>query len=251
MNDLNEFSGIIRRCADDFGMIEDGDKIAVGLSGGKDSLVLLCALKHLQSYYPKRFELEAVTLELGFPGMDFTRVAELCRRLGVAYTRVKTDIKEIVFDIRREENPCSLCSKMRRGALNDAIRARGISKLALGHHFDDAVETFMLSLVYEGRISCFKPVTWMSRAGVWQLRPMLYAEEAAISGLAAALNLPLIENPCPADKSSKRQEIKALIKNLEASYPDLRSKLFGAMRRLPLPGWETSGQETSGQETSD
>lgn len=234
---MNEFTGIVRRCVDDYGMIDEGDRIAVGVSGGKDSLALMCALKYLQGYYPKKFHVEAVTLDLGFEGMDFAPVAALCGQLDIPYTVIKTDIKQIVFDIRQEENPCSLCAKMRRGALNNAITERGISKLALGHHFDDAVETFMMSLIFEGRISSFKPVTWMSRAGVWQIRPMVYAGERRIATLAEKLEMPVVENPCPQDKSSKRHEIKELLKTLGAGYPDLRSKIFGAMQRLPLDGW--------------
>lgn len=237
MNDLNQFSGILRRCIDDYGMIEEGDRIAVGVSGGKDSLVLLLALRYLQNYYPKKFTVEGITLELGFEGMDFAPVAALCAEYDIPYTCIKTDIKEIVFDVRKEENPCSLCAKMRRGALNDAIRARGIHKLALGHHYDDAVETFIMSLFYEGRMSCFKPVTWMSRAEVWQIRPMVYAQEDRILRLAKTLQLPIVENPCPQDKGSKRYEIKQLISSLEATYPDLKSKVFGAIQRLPLNGW--------------
>lgn len=239
MNDpLNAFTGFVRRCVDDYAMIEAGDRIAVGVSGGKDSLVLLCALNHLKSYYPKPFELEGITLDLGFEGMDFSPVAELCARIGVPYTVIPTDIREIVFDVRKEDNPCSLCAKMRRGGLNDAMKARGCSKLALGHHFDDAVETFLMSLLLEGRLSCFKPKTWMSRAGVWQIRPMLYAGEQRIANLAETLSLPIVENPCPQDKTSKRHEIKTLIKTLSADYPDLKSKVFGAMQRAPLDGWE-------------
>lgn len=236
-NGLNGFTSLVRKAVDEYNMINTGDRVAVGVSGGKDSLVLLCALKHLQSYYPKSFELEAITIELGFEGMDFSGPAELCRRLNVPYTRVKTDIKEIVFDVRREENPCSLCSKMRRGALNDTMRARGCNKLALGHHFDDAVETFMLSLLFEGRISCFKPVTYMSRAEVWQIRPMVYAGEQRTANLAREMNLPVVDNPCPEDDGSSRHEIKQLLRTLSETYPDLRSKIFGSMQRLPLDGW--------------
>lgn len=156
---LNDFTGLIRRAVDDYGMIQDGDRVAVGVSGGKDSLVLLLALDRLRKYYPRQFELEAVTIELGFDGMDFSPVAELCARINIPYICVKTDIKQIVFDVRKEDNPCSLCAKMRRGALGNLLRERGISKLALGHHFDDAVETFMMSLLFEGRLSCFQPVT--------------------------------------------------------------------------------------------
>lgn len=239
---LNEFSGIIRKAVDDYNMIDEGDKIAVGVSGGKDSLLLLLALRHLQSYYPKHFELEAITIELGFEGMDFTPVRELCAELEIPYTCLKTDIKEIVFDVRKEDNPCSLCAKMRRGALNDAIRQRGIKKLALGHHFDDAVETFLMSLLFEGRLSCFRPVTYMDRSGVTQIRPMVYAGEGKIANLAAALELPIVENPCPQDKTSKRHEIKQLIKTMSESYPDMKSKVFGAMQRLPLPAWGIEGE---------
>jgi len=235
---LNEFTGTVRRAVDDYNMIEAGDKVAVGVSGGKDSLLLLLALNHLKGYYPKPFELEAITIELGFEGMDFTPVKALCAELGIPYTCLETDIKEVVFDVRQESNPCSLCAKMRRGALNNAIRERGITKLALGHHFDDAVETFMMSLLFEGRLSCFRPVTYMDRSGVTQIRPLVYAGEQKIANVARALELPVVENPCPQDKASKRYEIKQLLKELSEEYPDMKSKVFGAMQRLPLEGWQ-------------
>lgn len=234
---LNEFTGIVRRAVDDYGMIAEGDKIAVGVSGGKDSMLLLAALSHLKRYYPKPFELQAITIELGFDGMDFAPVAELCRELDVPYTCLKTDIKEVVFDVRQEDNPCSLCAKMRRGALNDTLKSLGMNKLALGHHFDDAVETFMMSLLFEGRLSCFRPVTFLDRSGVTQIRPLIYAGEQKISNVAEALGLPIVENPCPQDKASKRYEIKKLLAELGADYPDMKSKVFGAMQRMPLPGW--------------
>lgn len=235
--ELNAFAGYLRRCADDYGMLKTGDRVAVGLSGGKDSIALLAGLNVLRRYHPSGFELEAVTIDAGFPGMDFSPVAEYCRSIGVAYTLVKTDIREIVFDVRREENPCSLCSKLRRGALCSLLRERGCNKLALGHHFDDAVETFMMSLVFEGRLSCFKPVTYMSRTGITQIRPMLYLGEGTVEGIVRSLGLPVVPTTCPEDKSSKRAEIKALIKTLSADYPDLRDRVFGAMQRLPLDGW--------------
>ena len=244
-NILNEFTGTVRRAVDDYQMIEEGDRIAVGVSGGKDSMLLLAALNHLKKYYPKKFELEAITIELGFEGMDFTPVKEMCRDLGIPYTCLKTDIKEVVFDVRNEDNPCSLCSKMRRGAINDAITARGIKKLALGHHFDDAVETFMMSLLFEGRISCFRPVTYLDRSGVTQIRPLIYAGEQKISNVAAALGLPIVENPCPEDKTSKRYEIKALLSQMCREYPDMKSKIFAAMQRLPLPGWGKSPESSA------
>ena len=234
---LNEFTGVVRRAVDDYNMIDAGDAVAVGVSGGKDSLLLLLALNHLKSFYPKPFHLEAITIELGFEGMDFAPVAALCRELDVPYTCLKTDIKEVVFDVRQESNPCALCAKMRRGALNNAIRERGISKLALGHHFDDAVETFMMSLLFEGRISCFRPVTYMDRSGVTQIRPLIYAGAQKIANLSRELQVPVVENPCPQDKASKRYEIKKLLADMCREYPDMKSKLFGAMQRLPLPGW--------------
>ncbi len=235
---LNRFTSIVRKGVDEYSMIEAGDRIAVGVSGGKDSMLLLRALRHLQIYYPKPFELIALTIEMGFEGMDFDCVQKMCDEIGVEYVRVKTDIKEVVFDVRQEENPCSLCSKMRRGAINNAMKEHRCNKLALGHHFDDAVETFLMSLMFEGRISCFKPVTYMSRADVWQIRPMIYASEDKVAAVASALELPIVENPCPADTDSKRYEIKQLIRSLEKDFPDLRSKVFGSMQRLPLEGWK-------------
>ena len=234
---LNDFTGCVRRAVDDYGMINEGDRVAVGVSGGKDSMLLLAALRQLQSYYPKRFELGAITIELGFEGMDFTPVKRFCEERGIEYTCVKTDIKEVVFDVRQEDNPCSLCAKMRRGALNNTLGERGMNKLALGHHFDDAVETFMMSLLFEGRLSCFQPVTYLDRSGVTQIRPLIYAGEQRIANLAAALELPIVENPCPQDKTSKRYEIKQLLKSMCGEYPDMKTKVFGAMQRLPLPGW--------------
>ena len=237
MDSLNAFTGVVRRCVDDYGMISPGDRIAVGISGGKDSLVLLAALAYLRRYYPAPFELEGITIDTGFPGMDFSGVEKMCEELGVPYTRVPTDIREIVFDARQEENPCSLCSKMRRGALNTTMKEHGCNKLALGHHFDDAVETFFLSLFYEGRLSCFQPVTYLDRTGITQIRPLLYVSEAMIREAVPRLQLPVVHNPCPADGHTKRQEVKTLIASLEPQYPKLKESVFAAMQRLPLPHW--------------
>ena len=237
MNDLNAFTGLVRRCVEDYDMIAPGDTVAVGVSGGKDSLVLLLALNELRRYYPKPFSLEAITVELGFEGMDFTPVAELCAKLDVPYQIKKTEIGPIIFEYRHEKNPCSMCAKMRRGALNDVLLELGCNKIALGHHFDDAVETFLMSLLYEGRISCFEPVTYLSRTGITQIRPMLYVGEQAITHFAEKYELPVVHNVCPADKHTKRQEVKELIVSLQAQYPDLKSKIFGAMQRQPLPNW--------------
>lgn len=234
---MQKMLSYVRRAVDHYHMIEDGDRIAVGVSGGKDSLTLLAALAELRRFYPKKFEVVAITLEMGYEEMDFSPVAALCERLGVEYIRIPTQIKQIVFDIRKEENPCSLCAKLRRGALHEAALAAGCRKVALGHHFDDVVETYMLSLFYEGRISCFKPVTFLDRKGVTLIRPLLYAPEYYVRSFARRHELPIVHNPCPADGSTKREEVKTLLRDLEKQFPGLRDRVFGAIQRYPLEGW--------------
>lgn len=234
---MQKLVGLTRRCVEDYNMIEAGDTVAVGVSGGKDSMTLLVLLAALREYYPKPFQVEAITIDLGFPDMDFTPVAEFCKQIDVPYTIVPTQIKTVVFDLRQEKNPCSMCAKMRRGALNQTLKEKGITKLALGHHHDDAVETFLMSLIYEARISCFQPVTYLDRTGITQIRPMLYIPEKSIEHFARRENLPIVENSCPADKTSKRHEVKELIYELTGRYPDLKTNVFGAMQRLPLPEW--------------
>ncbi len=236
---MQKLMGLMRRCVEDYRMISPGETVAVGVSGGKDSLVLLKLLAGLREY--SDFSLEAVTVDMGL-GMDYSGVAEFCRSLGVPYTRVETQIAPIIFDHRKEKNPCSMCSKMRRGALNQAILERGIHKVALGHHYDDAVETFLMSLLFEGRISCFQPVTDLDRTGVIQIRPMLYIHEKTVDNFATRMDLPVVENRCPVDKTTKREEIKQLIFELSKTYPDLKERVFGAMQRLPLPEWAPQGR---------
>lgn len=238
---MQKLMGLVRRCVDDYDMIQAGDKIAVGVSGGKDSLVLLVLLAGLRSYFNKPFELEAITIDMGL-GMDYTDVAKLCQEWDVPYHIVKTEIAPIIFDHRKEKNPCSMCAKMRRGALNQAILERGYNKLALGHHYDDAVETFVMSLIYEGRISCFQPVTNLDRTGIIQIRPMLYIHEKTVDNFAVREQLPVVGNRCPVDKTTKREEIKQLIYDLSKTYPDLKERVFGAMQRFPLPEWEPKGR---------
>ncbi len=238
---MQKLMGLMRRCVDDYDMIQAGDKIAVGVSGGKDSLVLLQLLAGLRAYFNKPFQLEAITIDMGL-GMDYSGVAELCEKLDVPYTVVKTEIGPIVFEYRKEKNPCSMCSKMRRGALNQALLDKGFNKLALGHHYDDAVETFVMSLLYEGRISCFQPVTNLDRTGIVQIRPMLYIHEQTVDNFARRMALPVVENRCIVDKTTKREEIKQLIFTMSQTYPDLKERIFGAMQRLPLPEWEPRGR---------
>lgn len=238
---MQRLIGLVRRCVEDYNMISADDRIGVGVSGGKDSLALLYFLAELRKYNSNPFELEAITVDLGF-GMDFAPVEELCKSLDVPFTLIKTEIAPIIFDHRKEKNPCSMCAKMRRGALNQALLDRNLNKLALGHHYDDAVETFMMSLLYEGRISCFQPVTDLDRTGIIQIRPMLYLHEKTIDSFANRMQLPLVHNRCPVDKRTKREEIKKLIYELSATYPDLKDRIFGAMQRLPLPEWKPNGR---------
>ena len=240
---MNQILSHMRRCIEDYDMIQAGDRIAVGVSGGKDSLTLLAALARLREFYPKPFTLEAITLDLGVAGMDFTPVAAWCASVGVPYTLVPTEINHIIFDIRKEKNPCSMCAKMRRGALHGVLQEKGIHKIALGHHFDDAVETFYLSLFYEGRLSCFQPVTYLDRTDITQIRPLLYCGEGLIRNVAAREGLPVVENPCPANGYTRRQEVKELLMELSKKYPRLKDYTFGAMQRLPLPAWGIQKEE--------
>lgn len=234
---MNKILSLVRRCVEDYDMIAENDRIAVGVSGGKDSLTLLYALAKLQKFYPIPFTVEAITLDMG-GGMDFSAVSALCQQLEVPYTIIETDISNVIFNIRKEKNPCSMCAKMRRGSLHDALNQRGISKIALGHHYDDAVETFLLSLFYEGRLSCFQPVTWLDRTEITQIRPLLYCGESMMISAVDKLPLPVVHNPCPANGSTKRQEVKDLLVTLKGQYPDLKDKIFGAMQRYPLKNWE-------------
>lgn len=238
---MNKLIGLVRRCVEDYNMIRPGDKIGVGVSGGKDSLALLVFLAELRKYHSSSFDLEAITIDMGF-GMDYSGIADLCEKLEVPYTLVQTQISSVIFDYRKEKNPCSMCSKMRRGALNQTLLEKGLNKLALGHHYDDAVETFMMSLLFEGRISCFQPVTDLDRTGIIQIRPMLYIHEQTIDNFAARYGLPVLENRCPVDRQTKREEIKKLIYDLSATYPELKERIFGAMQRLPLPEWGPQGR---------
>ena len=234
---INKLAGHVRRCVDDYNMIENGETIAIGVSGGKDSLTLLYALASLQKYHPSNFKLHVVTLDMGIKGMDFTPVKDICKKLDVPFTLKFSDIARIIFDERKEKNPCSLCATMRRAALCNMVSELGIKKIALAHHYDDAIETFLMSLLYEGRIHCFQPITHLNRTDVTQIRPMLYIEEKTIRRFVKTEKLQIVQNPCPKNGESKREEIKTLIKTLGVEHKDIKSKLFGAIRRLPVDGW--------------
>ena len=240
---MQHILGLVRRCVEDYHMIEPGDRIAVGVSGGKDSLLTLVSLARLQKFYPTPFTVEAITMEMGMPGMDFSGVAALCERLEVPYTRIQVPVYQIIFEERKEKNPCSLCAKLRRGSLNTALTDLGIRKIALGHHYDDAIETLLMNLLFEGRIGCFQPVTYLDRTGITQIRPLLYCREDDIRRAAQRLRLPVVHNPCPANGHSRRQEVKELIAGLEGRYPDIKQKLFGSLQRYPLYGWNLHEEE--------
>jgi len=238
---MQKILSLLRRCVEDYDMIQAGDRVAVGVSGGKDSLTLLAALDRLSRFYPKPFTVEAFTIDLGMPGMDFSPLARWCRDRAVPFHLVPTEIGKVLFETRKEKNPCALCAKMRRGRLHEAMGEAGITKVALGHHYDDAVETFFLSLFYENRLSCFRPVTYLDRMGVTQIRPLLYVSESMVRDAAVRLELPVVRNTCPADGATKRQEVKELVAELARRYPGVKHSVFAAMQRLPLEGWGTAG----------
>lgn len=231
--------GCIRKADTDFGMIEPGDRIAVGVSGGKDSLLLLYALSLYRKFSGKDFTLQAITLKLGLEPFDVTPIAALCGQIDVPYTVLDTQIYDVIFNIRKETNPCALCAKMRRGALNDAAKAAGCNKVALGHHRDDAIETLLMSLIFEGRLHTFHPNTYLSRKDITVIRPMVYVPEKHVIHMVKKLELPVVHNPCPADGNSKREEIKELIRTLSKTYPHLKDYMLSALQNTDQYGlWD-------------
>lgn len=235
-NRLQKILSKVRRAVDEYHMIEDGDRIAVGVSGGKDSLTLLVALAELRRFYPKKFEVVGVSLDMGYPDVSFAGVEELCQKLNIKYVVEKTDIAEIIFDVRKEKNPCSLCAKMRRGGVNSLAVELGCNKVALGHHNDDVLETFFLSLFYEGRLNCFSPVTYLSRKDIYVIRPMIYLPEGEIKGFANEVDLPIVHNPCPMDGYSKRQDMKEYIAEHNREDKFFKTKIMHAIQ-TGLPAW--------------
>lgn len=229
----------MRSAIEHYEMIAEGDKICVGVSGGKDSVALLTALANMRRYLPWKFEVYALSLNMNFGGKptDFSEIAELCRRLRVPYVVKDTQIGEIIFDVRKEENPCSLCARMRRGALHDAAKEMGCNKIALGHHLDDAVETFYLNLLRGGQIGSFSPVTYLSRKDITMIRPMIYSFEKDVTHAARGANLPICKSTCPADGNTERQRVKELIRSLEKDYDALRKKTITALQNAELDGW--------------
>ena len=234
---LQQVLSYVRRAIDDYHMIEEGDKIAVGISGGKDSLTLLYALHGLMRLYPKHFMLHAVTVDLGFENLKLEEIQNLCESLNVEYTIVKTDIAQIVFEDRKEDNPCALCAKMRKGALNNAIKSVGCNKVAYAHHKDDVVETMLLSLIYEGRFHTFAPVTYLDRTELTVIRPLMYMNEADVIGFVRKYNVPVVKSPCPADGHTKREYVKKLLRQLNQENPGVKERMFTAIQTGNLKGW--------------
>nr|WP_294492282.1 ATP-binding protein [uncultured Mediterraneibacter sp.] len=234
---LQRLLSYTRKAVDEYEMIQEGDHIAVGISGGKDSLTLLHALHGLKRFYPKRFQLSAITVDLGFENFDLTNVISLCAEMDVPYQIVKSDIYNILFNIRQESNPCSLCAKMRKGALNQAIKEMGCNKVAYAHHKDDIIETMLLSLIFEGRFHSFSPKTYLDRMDLTVIRPLMFVDEADVIGFKNKYALPVVKSTCPVDGYTKRQYAKELVKKLNAEHPGVRERMFHAIVTGDITGW--------------
>ena len=226
---LQQLMSYLRRAIDDYHMIEENDRIAIGISGGKDSLALLYGMHGLRRFYPKKFEIHAVTVDLGFDNLNLDQIKEICKQLEVPYTIVDTDIADVIFHQRKESNPCSLCAKMRKGALNDAIKTAGCNKVAYAHHKDDVVETMLMSLIYEGRFHTFSPVTYLDRMDLTVIRPLMYMQESDVIGFINKYEIPVVKSPCPADGHTKREYIKQLLRQLNLENPGVKERMFAAI----------------------
>lgn len=234
---LQRLLSFTRKAVDEYDMIQEGDHIAVGISGGKDSLTLLYALHGLKRFYPKHFELSAVTVDLGFENFDLSPIQDLCKELGIPYQIVKSEIYHILFDVRKEANPCSLCAKMRKGALNDAVKEMGCNKVAYAHHKDDIIETMLLSLIFEGRFHSFSPKTYLDRMDLTVIRPIMFIDEKDVIGFKNKYDLPVVKSKCPVDGYTKRQYAKELVKQLNEEHPGARERMFHAVLNGNIKGW--------------
>ncbi len=236
---MQKLIGKVRAAVERYRLIDEGDRVAVGVSGGKDSLFLLCALAELSRYYPKKFTVAAITADPCFGGKetDFSQIQKLCDTLSVPYYKKRTNLAQVIFEDRKEENPCSLCAKMRRGILHNLCVELGFNKLALGHHYDDAVQTFLMNLLYGGKLGCFSPKSYLSRKEITQIRPLIFCGEREIRSAAARMELPIVKSGCPADGLTARKDTELLIARLEQDFPDLKAKVLGAMQRAGIDGW--------------
>ena len=234
---IQQLYSVVRKAIDEYEMIDEGDKIAIGISGGKDSLTLLYALAGIRRFYPKKFDIMAITVDLGFNNLDLTKIEELCKELEVPYRVVKTEIADIVFNQRKESSPCSLCAKMRKGALNDAIKEEGCNKVAYAHHKDDVVTTMMMSLIYEGRMHTFRPITYLDKTDLTVIRPFIYMDESDVIGFVNKNNVPVVKSPCPVDGITKREYVNQLIASINKETPGVKNRMFAAIQDYPLDGW--------------
>lgn len=236
---MQRLLGYMRKAIQEFDLIQDGDRIAVGVSGGKDSVALLVGLARLRRFIGIEYELAAITLDPQFHGVpgDYSAVEALCRELQIPYILKRTQIGEIVFDARQESNPCSLCARMRRGALHDAAKAAGCNKIALGHHYNDVIETFIMNLFNEGRLGCFSPKSYLSRKNLWMIRPLVFAPEKEVRRAVERTGLPVVKSKCPADGYTQRQTVKEFLAQKERESEGFQYRIFGALRRSGLDGW--------------
>ena len=232
---LQQLLSYTRKAVDDYQMIDEGDHIAVGISGGKDSLTLLYALHGLKRFYPNSFDIVAITVDLGFKNIDFDRIKAMTSEMGIEYHIVSTDISQIIFEDRKESNPCSLCAKMRKGALNQLAKELGCNKIAYAHHKDDIVETMLMSFIYEGRIHTFSPVTYLDRMDLTVIRPMMYMNEADVIGFVNKMELPVLKSTCPVDGYTKREYVKDLIKSIQTETPGVKDRMFSAIQSSIIP----------------
>ncbi len=235
---LQQVLSRVRKAIDDYQMINEGDKIAVGISGGKDSLTLLYALSKLRHFYSKSFELQAITIDLGFQNVNFEEIKKICDSLDVNYTIVNTEISKIVFDVRKETNPCSLCAKMRKGALNDTLRELNCNKIAYAHHRDDVLETMLMSLIYEGRMHTFMPVTYLDKTQLTVIRPLIYMNEPEVIGFVNKYDLPVLKSSCPVDGHTKREYVKQLLRQINLENPGVKDRMFTAIQNSNMEGWK-------------
>lgn len=235
--ELQKLLSYTRKAVDEYTMIEDGDHIAVGISGGKDSLTLLYALHGLKRFYPKKFELSAITVDLGFEDFDLTPIQLLCHKLNIPYRIESSDIYDILFNVRKESNPCSLCAKMRKGALNQAVKEMGCNKIAYAHHKDDMIETMLLSLIFEGRFYSFSPKTYLDRTDLTVIRPLMFVDEKDVIGFKNKYFLPVVKSKCPVDGYTKRQYVKELLRQLTHENPGVRERMFHAVLDGNIEGW--------------
>lgn len=235
---MQKILSYIRKAVDNYNMIQEGDKIAIGLSGGKDSITLLMGLKNLQRFYPKKFDIMAISIDPGFDGFDTNLLKNICNELSVPLIIEQSHTKEIVFEIRNEKNPCSLCANLRRGMLNSIASREGCNKIAVGHNEDDVLETFLMNLFYAGSVNTFSPTSYMDRSKMTLIRPLIYAPEKYIRNFVKRNNITVMNKSCPMDGISKREDMKQFIKNMEKDIPHIRANLYGAIKRAGINGFK-------------